>query len=124
MEIPKWVKPFYIFSALYDGVLGFSFLIAPIAIFNAVQISPPNHIGYIQFPAFFLVIFAYMLFNIAKDPIANKNLIIYAILIKLSYCLVVFPHWMMGNMPWVWVPFAFFDLAFMVVFIISYKALK
>ncbi len=124
MNIPKWIKPFYIVAAFYDGILGAAFLIAPLAIFHAVQIPPPNHIGYVQFPACILVIFAYMLFNIARDPLANRSLIIYAVLIKLSYCLVVFPHWLAGQMPWIWVPFAFFDLIFMIIFFISYKSLR
>ena len=124
MGIPKWIKPFYIISALYDGILGIAFLVAHEAIFTATQVPPPNHVGYIQFPAFILITFAYMFYNIAKNPIANKNLIIYGILLKFSYCLAVIPHWLTGNIPSLWMPFAFFDLLFMIVFIISYKTLK
>ena len=124
MRVPKWIKPFYIVSALYDGVLGVAFLVAPVAIFNITGVTPPNHIGYVQFPAFVLIIFAYMFYNIAQNPVANKNLIIYEILLKFSYCSVVFPHWLTGQIPSIWVPFAVFDLLFMIAFIVSYKALK
>ena len=124
MDSPKWIKPLFIIAALYDGILGMLFLMVPIQLFNATKIALPNHIGYIQFPAMLLVVFAIMFFNIAKDPKTNRNLIFYGILLKLSYCSVVFSHWAVGAVPFIWVPFAFFDLAFMVVFVIAYKALK
>ena len=124
MDVPKWIKPFYVVAALYDGILGLVFLMVPTQLFNAAKIAPPNHIGYVQFPALLLVVFAIMFFNIVRDPKANKNLIFYGILLKLSYCSVVLPHWLVGNVPALWVLFAFFDLLFMVVFIVSYKAVK
>ena len=124
MDSPKWIKPFFIIAALYDGILGMLFLVVPTQLFNATKITLPNHIGYVQFPAMLLVVFAIMFFNIARDPRANRNLIFYGILLKLSYCSVVFSHWMVGAVPFIWVPFAFFDFAFLVAFIIAYKALK
>jgi len=120
----RWIKPFFIIAALYDGILGILFLMVPTQLFNAAKIVPPNHIGYVQFPAMLLVLFAIMFFNIARDPKANRNLILYGILLKFSYCSVVFPHWLVGNVPFIWVPFAFFDLAFLIVFAIAYKAVK
>jgi len=88
------------------------------------NIAPPNHVGYVQFPAFLLIIFALMFFNIARDPIANKGLIIYGILLKFEYCSVVFPHWFLKNIPQIWVCFAFLDLAFLFIFVIADKKLK
>lgn len=124
MNVPKWIKPIFIFAGLYDGVLAILFLAVPIRLFNAANVTPPNHIGYVQFPALLLIAFAIMFFNIAKNPMANRNLILYGILLKLSYCSVVFPHWIMGNIPSIWVPFAFFDLGFLIAFAIASKALK
>lgn len=124
MSSPKWIKPLFAVAGLYDGILGALFLIAPMQLFAAANITPPNHIGYVQFPAFLLIIFAVMFFNIAKDPIANKNLILYGILLKLSYCAIVFVYAMVGQMPWMWIPFAYCDLAFLVVFIVARKQLN
>jgi len=90
----RWIKPFFIIAALYDGILGILFLMVPTQLFNAAKIVPPNHIGYVQFPAMLLVLFAIMFFNIARDPKANRNLILYGILLKFSYCSVVFPLWL------------------------------
>ncbi|MCK5306142.1 MAG: hypothetical protein KAJ66_03330 [Candidatus Omnitrophica bacterium] len=124
MKVQKWIKPFFIIAGLYDGILGIIFLIVPLELFKTAAIAPPNHIGYVQFPALLLIVIAVMFFNIAKDPIANRNLILYGILVKISYCLVVFPHWLTGNIPSIWIPFAFFDLGFLVMFFIAGKTLK
>lgn len=123
MEVPKWIKPLFVVSGLYDGVLGLLFLAIPYQLFSMTNIAPPNHIGYIQFPALLLVIFGIMFLNIARDPVANRNLILYGILLKISYCSVVFLNWMQSNIPIMWVVFAFFDLLFLVLFVVARKAI-
>ncbi len=124
MNVPKWIKPLFITAALYDGILGALFLVIPFQIFKAAQVTPPNHIGYIQFPAMLLVVFAVMFWNIARDPRGNKNLILYGVLLKISYCSVVFANLFRDNVPFIWVPFAFFDLAFLVAFVMAAKAIR
>ncbi|MBL7131470.1 MAG: hypothetical protein ISS45_08745 [Candidatus Omnitrophica bacterium] len=124
MEVPKWIKPLFIVAGLYDGILAALFLIVPTQLFGAANIPLPNHLGYIQFPALLLIVFAIMFFNIARDPIANRNLILYGILLKVAYCGVIFPYWLVGNVPSIWVPFAFFDLGFLIIFIIANMNLK
>ena len=124
MNFPKWIKPFFIVAALYDGILGILFLTIPMQIFKMANITPPNHIGYVQFPGALLIIFSIMFFNIAKDPKANRDLIIYGILLKISYCSVVFFNWILDNIPSIWVLFGFFDLVFLIIFIVAYKTIK
>jgi len=121
MNIPKWIKPLYIAAGLYDGILGAFFLVAPLRLFRFCNVAPPNHIGYVQFPAMLLIIFAVMFFSIARNPSANRNLIFYGILLKFSYCSVVFFHRLFGEIPAVWMSFAYIDLAGMFVFIYVYK---
>lgn len=124
MNIPKWIQPFFIIAGLCDAILGIAFLIVPVQFFNATKIKPPNEMGYIQVLALMLVAFALMYFNIAKEPKVNRNLIFYGILFKLSFCLVVFTHWIAGNISYLWVLFAFFDIGFITVFLAAAKALK
>lgn len=124
MQNQKWIKILFVIAGLYDGVLGVLFLTIPLKLFSMANVTPPNHIGYVQFPAALLIVFAIMFFNITINPAANRNLIIYGILLKLSYCTVVFTHWLSANIPSIWVPFAFFDLCFLAVFLIAYKTLK
>ncbi len=123
-EVPGWIKPFFVFAALYDGILGVAFLALPLKLFELAGVTPPNHLGYIHFPALLLILFAIMFFNIAKNPIGNRILIHYGIMLKICYCSVVFSHWLMGNMPNIWITFGVFDLVFLVVFIIALNDLK
>ena len=106
----------FVIAALYDGILGAAFLIVPDQIFKAFDITPPNHIGYVQFPGALLLVFAIMFAMIARDPVANRRLIPYGILLKLSYCGVVFLHWFNGGIPVIWKPFAVADLLFLGLF--------
>jgi hypothetical protein len=110
---------FYV-AAFYDGILGLIFLFAGSNVFEMFQVTPPNHFGYIHFPALLLIIFSLMFLAIAGDPVKNRNLILYGILLKASYCGVVFFHWFTGGIPSIWKLFAFFDLAFMIIFIWIY----
>ena len=51
MSTPKWIPPLFWLAALYDGLLGLAFLAAPGRLFDLCQVTPPNHLGYVQFPA-------------------------------------------------------------------------
>jgi len=124
MKSPAWIKVTYWIAAFYDGLLGLIFLIGMGKIFAVAQVDPPNHPAYIQFPAMILIIFAYLFYNIARKPIENRNLIIYGVLIKLAYCASVIPHWVAGQMPSMWIPFAVFDFIFMLIFIYTVVVLK
>ncbi len=106
----------FVIAALYDGILGLLFLVAAPAVFEYFQVTPPNHLGYVQFPALLLLVFALMFAAVARHPQANRNLIPYGVLLKVSYCGVVFAYWAMGNIPGIWRPFAVFDLAFLLLF--------
>ena len=123
MGTPKWIKPFFVVAGLYDGILGLLFALVPYQLFKAANVPPPNHVGYVQFPALLLIIFAIMFFNIARNPLANRSLILYGILLKISYSGVVLFHWMSVNIPTIWVVFAFLDLIFLVLFVIAGKVI-
>jgi hypothetical protein len=113
---------FYV-SALYDGVLGLGFLFAAPELFVRLGIPPLEHYGYIHFGAALLVVFALMFLAIARAPIANRNLIPFGMLLKVSYCSVVFYHWSTGGITDIWKPFAFADLAFLALFVWAYSEL-
>ncbi|RPJ29978.1 MAG: hypothetical protein EHM17_01510 [Verrucomicrobiaceae bacterium] len=117
------IKVLFIIAALYDGILGIVFLCAPGRVFEAYGTTPPNHPGYVQFPAALLIIFAIMFAMIARDPVNNRRLIPYGILLKLSYCGIVLLHWLDGGIPGMWKPFAIFDLVFLVLFALAFAAL-
>ena len=124
MKFPNWVTPLFYAAALYDGILGIAGISMPVRIYALFGAVLPNHMAYVHFPALLLILVSLMFYNIAKDPIANKNLILYGILAKISYCVVVFGYLLFGSIPAMWVPFAFLDLPFIALFILADRAVK
>ena len=110
--------PFYA-SAVYDGVLGILLLFFSEPVLKMFDIVPPNHSGYLQFPASLLIVFSLMYFQIAKDPLKNVNLVPYGILLKVSDCLVVSCNWIFASVPDMWKPLEFYDMIFLVLFVQS-----
>ena len=119
----KMIKPFYVISGLYDGVLGLAFLLAPGAIFAMYAVEPPNHMAYVQFPALLLIVFGVMFFRIAMDPVKNRELILYGCALKVSYCSMVFFYMATTSVPAMWVPWAYADLVFLVLFVMTWRSL-
>jgi len=113
----------FLLSGLFDGVLGVGFILAAPELFEWLGIPPLEHYGYIHFAAALLIVFALMFMAIARSPIANRNLIPYGMLLKVSYCSVVFFHWSTGGITDIWKPFAFVDLVFLALFAWAYVGL-
>ena len=110
-------------AALYDAVLGIAFLVAPWWVYQTCEVTPPNHWGYVQFPAALLLIFAVMFVAIARDPVGNRGLILYGIGLKVAYCAVTFGYWFGSGIPDMWKPFAIADVVMLVLFLWAYVAL-
>ena len=119
-----WVRAWFACAAAYDFLLGVFFLIAPFAAFERFGVIPPNHPGYVQFPAALLVIFALMFAAVARDPARYRSLILFGILLKVSYCGVIFFYWIVSGIPVIWKPFAIADLIFLVTFWAAYLKVK
>jgi hypothetical protein len=113
----KIAKYIFLSSAVYDFTLGLMFILLNNRLFDYLNITRPNHIGYIQFPAALLMIFGIMLYKIYKDIDGNKNLIIYVILLKLAYCSVVFLNLFFNSIPFIWIIFGIIDFIYLVLFI-------
>jgi hypothetical protein len=111
-------------AALYDGALGLIALFAGVQLFQWFGVTPPNHWGYVQFPGALLVVFAIMFVAIATNPVRNRSLIPYGMLLKVSYCGVVFFHWSTAGLPNMWKPFAIFDAIFFVLFAWAFVQLR
>jgi hypothetical protein len=110
------IAALFLLVALYDGLLGAAFLVAPSTVFQLAAVAPPNHVAYVQFPAALLIIFALMFVAIARKPVANRHMIIYGVLLKLSYCGLAFWYWFSTDIPGLWKPFAVIDLVTAVLF--------
>jgi hypothetical protein len=118
------IRLLFIVAALYDGLLGAAFLFAGGALFQWCGVTPPNHPGYVHFPAALLLVFATMFGAIARRPARNRNLIPYGILLKVSYCGVVLFHWFSAGLPSMWKPFCMADLVFLILFVWAWTVLR
>jgi hypothetical protein len=123
MKSERNIRILFAIAAAYDGILGLIFLLRPYFLFERFGVTPPNHPGYVQFPAALLIVFAFMFAAVARDPSGNRNLIPYGILLKVSYCGTVFYHWAVSGVPYLWKPFAFADLLFLGAFLWAFSAL-
>jgi hypothetical protein len=121
MKNTKPISALFWIAALYDGVLGAGFLLAPSSIFQMADVTPPNHWAYVQFPGALLLIFAWMFVAIGRSPVQNRDLIIYGILLKVAYCSIAFWYWFSGGIPTLWKPFAVIDLVMAGLFLWSYQ---
>jgi hypothetical protein len=104
-------------SAAYDGLLGLAFIFAAPTLFALAGITPPNHWGYVHFAAGTLVIFGLMFLQIALNPVENRDLVVYGILLKACYVSTVAWHFFSDGIPFLWTFFAVVDLVFMALFL-------
>ena len=116
-----WIKALFVIAGFYDVVLGAGFLVFGLDIFRIVRVTPPNHVGYIQFPALLLIIFGAMFFRVAANPLKNRELMLYGMGLKIAYSGVTFWHALHGGIPFFWLPWAWADLGFLILFVIAWQ---
>lgn len=56
-----------------------------------------------------------------KKSVRNRNLILYGILLKVSYCSIVLYHWATLTAS-IWKPFCIADIIFLVLFVYTWRA--
>src|SRR5207253_2346229 len=115
------VRLLFITAALYDFLVGVTFLLFGPRLFEATGVPPPNHWGYIQFGSLLLIVFSIMFFAVAYDPMANRNLMLYGMLLKLSYVGLVGYYWIATDCPQLFKPFAVIDGVMFVLFLLAYR---
>lgn len=120
----KTIKNLFIVAGLYDLILSLTVLFAFKQLYSYFQIALPNHVGYIQFAAALVAIFGIGFLFVAQDPAHNLNIIIMGILLKFSYSSIVLYYAAIKNIPSVWIPFAWLDLIFLILFIVAFRSLK
>ncbi|MBI2923372.1 MAG: hypothetical protein HYY18_20130 [Planctomycetes bacterium] len=118
-----WIRPLFVLAGIYDGGLGVAFLFFHAAIFAHFGVTPPNHAAYVQFPALLLILFAALFFQVAADPAANRKLIPYGVGLKAAYCGTTFWYAAAAGIPSMWMPWAWADLGFLIVFAVAWVRL-
>ena len=117
------VSPLFVVAGLYDFLIGITFLFFGAKLFDAATVPQPNHWGYIQFGSLMLMIFGAMFFAVARDPVANRNLIPFGILLKLSYAGLAGYYWATTGCPTLFKPFVVIDAVMLILFWMAYGAL-
>jgi hypothetical protein len=116
----SWVRLLFGIAGLYDFLIGLAFLFFGPELFDAAGVPAPNHWGYVQFAALLLVVFGLMFFAVAYDPVANRNLMPFGMLLKLSYTGLVAYYWATTDCPLMFKPFAVIDGLMFVLFVLVY----
>lgn len=114
------VRLLFAIAGVYDFVIGGVFLFLGPQLFDAAGVPHPNHWAYIHFGALLLMVFGTMFFAVARDPVANRNLMPYGMLLKLCYAGLVGYYWVTTDCPLLFKPFAVVDGAMLVLFLLAY----
>lgn len=117
----KYVKILFFVGALYDGFFGVMGILFPYLAFQIFEVTAPNHAGYVQFPAILLLIFGVMFYQVARDPITNRVFMLYGVALKVGYSGLIFYYLLTSGIPGMWVPWAWIDLVFLVLFLLSWR---
>lgn len=119
MKTHWWIKYLFSFVGCVEFVVGLSFIFLPGQIFQFSGIAPVGP-EYVQFPACLIMVFGLMMFQIARDPVGNRQLIIYPALFKASFIGVVSHNYIFGRMSLLWIAFVGFDLVYLAGFITAW----
>jgi hypothetical protein len=120
----RWIKALLAVCGVYDGVIGLCFALVPAMLYQAADVTPPNHMGYVRFPALLLLIFAVMFFRAALDPVGRRDALVYGMALKASYFLLVFWYQWREGVPVLWIPFAYADVVFFLLFALAWNAVR
>jgi hypothetical protein len=97
MNQKTFYKCFFVVIGVYDVFLGAAFALFYRNIYAYLNITLPNHPGYIFVPALFLVSAGIGEFLIAKNLLRNVDLSIVRMLMKLSFAgVVIYCHFRYG----------------------------
>lgn len=124
MKSLAWIRMLFVVAAIYEIGIGLAFLLSGPAIFTAAAIAPPNHWGYVQFPACLLVVFGLMFAAVAARPQRCAALILPGVGLKISYVAVTGYYWLQEGIPQMWKSFAIIDLLFVIAFLAAWAGLR
>jgi len=122
-----YYRSLYLVSALYDFILGISFLFFYEPIFRILGMNLPENPAYLTFCAAMIALFGILLFMIYLNLTGSRRLVIYAVLVKFAYVGTVFYYYALVGSEYVDMPFilfAIFDFIFAILFIESLRFIK
>lgn len=120
MSLPM-VRLVFSIAGIYDLAIGIAFLLFGAQIFERAGVPPPNHWAYLHFSALMLIIFGLAFLAVAANPVANRNIIPYGILLKISYVGLVAFYFFTSGCPMLFQPFAVIDAVMLILFVAALR---
>lgn len=117
-------KSLFLVAGLYDFILGLIFFLFYVSIYKYFGITLPNHPEYVQAPALFIAILGIMFFYVYRNMYKNVDMVKIGILSKAAYSGLAFYHYFFTSLPVIFVIFAWFDLAFLILFVFFIRFTK
>jgi hypothetical protein len=124
MSKNSWLPLLFSFVGCVEFVIGGLFIFLPDQLFNYFALGLRPDTQYLQLPAVLIMVFGWMMFNVAKEPQKNLNLILYINLFKAGFISVVIYNWLTKGLPWLWLSFVGFDLVYLAGFLAAYRIIK
>lgn len=117
-----WIRGAYWLGAIYGIALGLAVLVLGDSLFVRFEVRPPEYAAYYELPGFMLIIFGVLFAQIALNPVRQRVLMIYAMALKVSTAGLFIYHHFVDGLPGFLIPFAFADVALLVLFSSAYVA--
>jgi hypothetical protein len=118
-----WIKYLFAFVGCVEFAVGLSFIFLQGLVFQLAGIASVSP-EYVQLPAYLIMVFGLIMFQIARDPVKNRDLIIYPALFKAAFIGVVFYNYYFGRMSPLWIAFVGFDVVYLIGFIFAWRSLS
>jgi len=120
----KGIRTMFLIAALYDIILGIVFGLFFKLVYTSFGAELPNHAGYIQLAAAYILVFGIGFFLVYKDPVRNQAIITLGVLMKLVFVVIIFGHLLIDSVPSFYIPFALLDIVFLLLFLYAQTAIK
>ena len=115
---PGFWKPFFLFAAVYDAVLGAVFFFFYGPLFHALGITLPNNTSYIHITTAYIFVQGLSYWFVSRNLVKNVDMVKVGVVYKIIYAGLVFYYLVIGQLLTALLAlFALFDIVFTVFFI-------
>jgi hypothetical protein len=114
----NYYKKLFLIAALYDFILGITFLFFYKPLFNALKIPIPSDPSYLSLSAAFVFVLGIAYYFIYKNIETNRDLAKIGTIYKLAYILIGLYYFLFSLVPHIiFMIFAVIDFVFLVSFV-------
>lgn len=113
----SYTRKLFISAACFNVLAGLPLLVAlrPVAALLGLQVTPTATL-FIQLTTCLVVVFGWVYWMIARDPLRYRPYILLGLILKVLFVSVVYGHWLVGNIPWPLPAVAAGDIVFALLF--------